>query len=50
MLSNFSLFKHENFPIQNDLLPEGMVSGANKHGYTIKKVDRLDAGKYFKQV
>ena len=31
---------------QNDMLPEGSISGPNRHGYTIKKVDRFDAGRY----
>ena len=35
----FSLF-------QNDILPEGHLSGTNRHGYTIRKVDRYDAGRY----
>ena len=28
------------------MLPEGSISGPNRHGYTIKKVDRFDAGRY----
>ena len=28
------------------MLPEGLISGPNRHGYTIKKVDRFDAGRY----
>ena len=31
---------------QNDILPEGHLSGTNRHGYTIRKVDRYDAGRY----
>jgi len=31
---------------ENDHLPEGHVSGPNSHGYTIRKVDRFDAGRY----
>ena len=27
------------------MLPEGSISGPNRHGYTIKKVDRFDAGR-----
>ena len=32
--------------LQNDLLPEGTISGQNRHGYTINRVDRFDAGRY----
>ena len=32
--------------LQNDLLPEGTISGQNRHGYTINRVDRFDAGTY----
>lgn len=31
---------------ENDILPEGHISGPNRHGYTIHKVDRFDAGRY----
>jgi len=31
---------------ENDILPEGHLSGTNRHGYTIRKVDRYDAGRY----
>ena len=34
------------FAFQHDLLPEGSVSGQNSHGYTIRRVDRFDAGRY----
>ena len=36
----------KNFFFQNDILPEGHLSGTNRHGYTIRKVDRYDAGRY----
>ena len=32
--------------LQNDLLPEGTISGQNRHGYTISNVDRFHAGRY----
>ena len=32
--------------LQNDRLPDGTVSGKNAHGYTIRRVDRYDAGRY----
>lgn len=31
---------------ENDLLPEGTISGQNRHGYTISNVDRFHAGRY----
>ena len=36
------LFLH----FQNDRLPDGTVSGQHEHGYTIRRVDRYDAGRY----
>ena len=27
-------------------MPEGHISGPNRHGYTIRRVDRFDAGRY----
>ena len=34
------------YVFQNDRLPDGTVSGQHEHGYTIRRVDRYDAGRY----
>ena len=41
-----SLRINNDFSFQNDLLPEGTISGQNQHGYKIRRVDRFDAGRY----